>query len=638
MSDATKAFARPSPSDGIVAAHPRTGLAHAVAIVASGLDWLARSLLVLVLIAELGLITIEVGQRFLFDRSFLWSEEISRLALLTLAFLGGALAYRSRQNTAIEFVVAALPAPGRAAIAAGIDLVILGVALVCLSAAYDLFGINVDSVMPMLQWNLGLTVVPFSIGMALTALFAIERLIAVHRLRASLIALPIVALVGLALFILAASPNALPGGGGAILITLAAFFACVLLGMPVGFGMLFGSIVFLLLSDVGPMIAVAQNTIDGSGHFILLTLPFFIWAGLIMERGGISIRLVRFAMALVGHFRGGLLQVVIITTYLVSGVSGSKVADVVAVGSVMREELRRKGYRLEDGAAVLSASAAMSETIPPSIAMLVLGSVVPVSIGGMFIAGILPAAVLALLLMIVVYAASRRGKVETLEKVGGRARLAAAGGAVLPLLMPVILIVGIKFGVATPTEVSSAAVVYGLAISWLVYRSIGLKAFIDMTASCGVMAGMVLFIIAASSSFAWTMSAGNLPFYLVQALHAAGDDRTLFLIGSILILVTVGSLLEGIPALIILAPILYPIAAQIGLDGVHYAMVLLLSMGVGIFMPPIGIGFHIACSVMDTQVEAASRAIMPYLVILILGILLLALVPWFTHALPIALG
>jgi len=167
------------------------------------------------------------------------------------------------------------------------------------------------------------------------------------------------------------------------------FFMTVLLGLPVSFSMLLGSLFFLQITDSAPLIAAAQNTVDGTSHFILLTLPFFIWAGLIMEKGGISVRLVRLAMALVGHLRGGLLQVVVVTIYLVSGISGSKAADVVAVGSVLRRELRRQGYRPEEGAAVLSAAGAMSETIPPSIAMLVLGSVAPISIGTLFVAGLM---------------------------------------------------------------------------------------------------------------------------------------------------------------------------------------------------------------------------------------------------------
>ena len=265
--------------------------------------------------------------------------------------------------------------------------------------------------------------------------------------------------------------------------------------------------------------------------------------------------------------------------------------------------------------------------------MLARGSVVPVSIGAMFIAGLLPAAVLAAILMILVYVMSVRNPTASVRQATRKEIGQSARGAVLPLMMPAILVLGIKFGVATPTEVSSVAVLYGILLCMLVYRSIGWRTFVTVATECAVMSGMVLFIIAAAGSFAWIMAAGNLPQYLASMLHAVGDNRYLFFAGSIVILVVVGSLLEGLPALIILGPILYPMATQLGIDGVHYAMVLLLSMGVGIFMPPLGIGFYVACSVMGTSVEDASKAIAPYILALLLGILSVAAFPIFSLAL-----
>lgn len=594
------------------------------------LDMACRVLLLVLLTGELCLILVEVTQRQLVDHSFLWGEEVSRLVLLTVAFLGGALSYRAQSHTAVSFVLRALSPGMRRATEAMLDLMVLALAIICGLASLDLLEINSYSIMPMTEWNLSLIVIPFTTGMVCIGLFAIERLARHHSGPAMLRGLAaLVAFSAVVMWI--GTPDVRPSQAVSMVVMLLLFFGAILIGLPVAYAMLFGSVLFLTLTDLAPLVAVAQNTIDGSGHFILLTLPFFIWAGMIMEKGGISVRLVNFAMTMVGHFRGGLLQVVVITTYLVSGVSGSKIADVVAVGSVMREELERKGYKMKDGAAVLAASAAMSETIPPSIAMLVLGSVVPISIGSMFVAGLLPAAVLAFLLMTLIYINAVRHPVASVARATGAERLSAAAGAILPLLMPAILIIGIKFGVATPTEVSTVAVLYGILISAFVYRSIGFAGFVRITIACAVMSGMVLFIIAAAGSFAWIMAAGNLPQYLVATLHAAGDSKYLFLIGSILILIVVGSLLEGLPALIILAPILYPIATQLGIDGVHYAMVLLLAMGVGIFMPPIGIGFHISCSVMKSTVEDTSRAILPYLAMLLVGILVVAFVPWFSH-------
>lgn len=597
------------------------------------LDLLCRVILIVMFAGELGLILVEIFRREFFDQSFLWLDEVSQIILLAMAFVGGPLAYRDHSHAAVSFITRSFRPGLRTTMEAAIDLAILGIALLTAVVAFSLFQTDSMSILPMTGWNLAITVVPLILGMAFTVLFAIERLTLHHRPMAVLRAA--IGVGALLLLVLALSwiPALQPSSGWSLVITLAAFFAVILLGLPVAFSMLIGTILYLVLSGVAPMVAVAQNTIDGASLFILLTIPFFVWAGLIMERGGISMRLVRFGVAMVGHLRGGLQQVVILTTFLIAGVSGSKLADVVAVGSIMREQLVRKGYRAQDGAAVLAAATAMSESIPPSIAMLVLGSVVPVSIGKMFVAGLLPAATLTVILMVLVWFMAVRRPVQLVPRASGAERLRAALGALLPAAMPAILIVGIKGGIATPTEVSSVAVAYGMILAVLVYREMDWRSFIGAAVEAAVMSGMVLFMIAAAGAFAWVLSAGNMPYYLLGLLRAAGDNRYAFLAGTIVIVVVVGSLLEGIPCLVILAPILYPVAARLGINGVHYAMVLVLAMGVGIFLPPVGIGFFASCSVMHASVEDTSKAILPYMLALLGGILLLAYVPWFSMAL-----
>jgi tripartite ATP-independent transporter DctM subunit len=616
----------------------RGSLAALMRGILGAIDYVARAALVIALLAELSVVLTDVSIRVLFTQSLLWTEEASKLSLTTLAFLGGALAYRARHHTAIEFVTRLFSVPVRQAIAVGVDAFIFCASAITLYASKELLEIAGLSATPILQINAAWIVLPFTVGMTLIVLFSLERLIFEHPPRAVLVALPIVAVMIALVIYIGMTPALRPGNSAMLGIMLALFFVAVLLGLPVSFSMLLGTLFFLQITDAAPLIAAAQNTVDGTGHFILLTLPFFIWAGLIMEKGGISIRLVRFASALVGHLRGGLLQVVVVTVYLVSGISGSKAADVVAVGSVLRRELRRQGYPPEEGAAALSAAGAMSETIPPCIAMLVLGSVTPISIGTLFIAGLLPAAVIALFLMVLIYALAWKRGTPRAPRANAGEFFGSAGGAILPLIMPVIMIVGIKFGIATPTEVSAIAVLYGILLAAIVYRTIGLRSFVDIAIECGLLAGMVLFIIAAAGSFAWTLTAANLPTVLIKALDLVGHSSALFLIGSMLLLIVVGSLLEGLPALIILAPLLMPIANSLGIDSIHYGIVILLAMGIGIFIPPIGICFYISCAVSEAKVEAASKAMLPYLAVLILGVLAVAFVPWFTHAIPNLVG
>ncbi len=441
------------------------GIAGAARSLLNGLDSCCRAILVAALMAELGIILTEIFSRFWFHQSLLWADEAAKLFLSLTAFVGGALAYRSRHHTTVEFLTGKLSERSRTLVAIGIDGLILVTAVVVGKVSLDLLEIASMSNTPILDINLAWLMLPLSIGMALVAIFALERLVFDHPRPLLLPAVCAVALLVGVVYAISSVPALHLGNGTALAVMLAAFLLAVLLGLPVSFAMLLGSLMFLLISGVAPLIAAAQNTFDGTSNFILLTLPFFIWAGLIMEKGGISLRLVRFAMALVGHMRGGLLQVVVLTIYLVSGISGSKIADVVAVGSVLRRELKKQGYAAERGAAVLASSAAMSETIPPSLAMLVLGSVAPISIGTLFIAGLLPAAVIAALLMILNYVLSRRSNMATVPRASGAELLRASGGAILPLVMPVIMVIGIRFGIATPTEVSAVAVLYGLILA-----------------------------------------------------------------------------------------------------------------------------------------------------------------------------
>ena len=604
----------------------------------NAIDWIARGVVVAALIGEIGVVLTDITIRSLFTLSLLWSDEASKLCLVTLAFIGGAVSYRARHHTAIQFVTRFFPSTARLGVAAAADGLILCVALIALYVSFDLLTISNYSRTPILQISAAWLVLPFTVGMTLIALFALERLVFEHERGAVLLAVPIVAALVAIVAAIGGWQLVQLGNGAALGVMLILFLVAVLLGLPVSFSMLLGSLFFLEITDSAPLVAAAQNTVDGTGHFVLLTLPFFIWAGLIMEKGGISIRLVRFASALVGHLRGGLLQVVVVTIYLVSGISGSKAADVVAVGSVLRGELKRQGYPPEQGAAVLSAAGAMSETIPPSIAMLVLGSVAPISIGTLFVAGLLPAAVIALFLMIAINLQARRLDLPRSPRASLSELVGSMGGAVLPLIMPVIMIVGIKGGYATPTEVSSVAVLYGIVLSAAIYRTIGWRGFFSIATDCGLLAGMVLFIIAAAGSFAWTLTAAGLPAALVESLHLMGDSPALFLVGSMVLLIVVGSLVEGLPALIILAPLLLPLANGLGIDSIHYSMVILLAMGIGIFIPPIGICFYISCAVAEADVEASARTMLPYLAVLILGVLTVAFVPWFTHAVPHLLG
>jgi tripartite ATP-independent transporter DctM subunit len=313
------------------------------------------------------------------------------------------------------------------------------------------------------------------------------------------------------------------------------FMGTVLLGLPIAFALLLSACAFFWATATVPMIALPQRMVDGTGHFILLAIPFFIYAGLIMERGGISLRLVEFAQVLVGHLRGGMRQVAVVSMYLMSGLSGSDSADVAAVGTVLRN-VPDQGPKGE-GAAVMAASAIMGASVPPSIAMLILGSVTQISIAALFVGGFIPAAVIMVCLMVLNYLKARRGADLRLPRAELTDIVQAGLRALLPLTIPIILFGGILSGAATPTEVSSFAVIYAILISVLVYRTLTLQSFLEVLVDSAVLSGMILFVLAAASAFSWALTIGNLPQRLVDLMALVGDSRIAFLAGSIAVMV-----------------------------------------------------------------------------------------------------
>ena len=585
------------------------------------------------LLGELAVVFASVVSRSLLESPLVWTDEAARMSLSTMAFLGGAFAYRRGEHAFIRTLIEMLSLGWQRVCQALVELLVLTVALTTGVTSIPFLIAQRDELTPVLQMRGSWFVLPLVVAMFVLTLTAIERLFRQHR--------PTILGVGTAFALLVLAVVLTREvwrpwfvGEAALNLSLGLFFLTVLIGLPVAFALLLGALGYLYSAGTVPMAALAHTMVNGISNFVLLALPFFVLAAVVMNQGGISLRLVRFVQALVGHFRGGLLQVMVVSMYLVSGLSGAKSADVAAVGSVMREMLRRRGYSLEQAAAVLAASAAMGETVPPSVAMLVLGSVTTLSIGTLFIAGLIPAAVIALCLMALIYAQSWRSPGLRSPRAGLREMAGAGLAGTLPLLMPVILLGGILFGVATPTEVSSFAVVYGLVLAGVIYRELGLRELVRGLVDCATVSGFILFILAAASSFAWTLTVARLPQRLIALLTGTHQSQGLFMVASIVLLIVAGTILEGLPALLILAPLLMPIAGQVGVNEIHYGIVLVIAMGIGAFMPPVGVGFYVTCAVCGTSIEKSAQAMIPYLIVLCLGLLLVALVPWFTLFLP----
>lgn len=595
-------------------------------------DRFAEAIVVAALFLELALVLANVVARGFFHHSFLWTDEVARLNLSIIAFVGGAVAYRRREHAHVRLILGLLPPPAQPLCSAIVDVIVLFATGLTGVVSVEFIISNWSERTPILQVPELLIAVPLPLGMGLMAVFAADHFWQTHGQRV---------LPAAAVFVLAAGAAAmtcgwwLPGFGddGPIMVALALFVSLILAGVPVGFVLLLATAAYLWGSGTASLVVLPQNMVNGTGNYILLAISFFILAGLVMERGGVSLRLIRFIQALVGHMRGGLLQVTIVSMYVISGLSGSKPADVAAVGTVMRDQLRER-HGAAEGAAVLASAAIMGETVPPSIAILIVGSITNVSVAAMFIGGIIPAAVIALCLAVLIHVRAARARAPLLPRAPLGSVVRAGLGAVLPILMPGFLLAGILSGTATPTEVAALAVVYGLFLAIVVYREMRLRDLVRTIADTASLSGVLLFIFAAASAFSWTLTIAYVPQRLIDLIGSTGNSASVFMIGSIVLLICVGVLLEGLPSLNVLAPLLLPIAGRVGLSELHYALVLIIAMGVGGFMPLAGVGFYVCCAVMRCNIESASRAMFPYLAVVLIGLLIVAFVPWFVLFLP----
>jgi tripartite ATP-independent transporter DctM subunit len=379
------------------------------------------------------------------------------------------------------------------------------------------------------------------------------------------------------------------------------------------------------------MMAVVMNAQRGSGGFIFLALPFFVLAGFIMDRTDVGSRIVEFIGSLIGHLRGGLLQVMVVGVYVSSCISGSKAADMATIGIPMNRKLDAHGYEPHERAALLAASAAMAESVPPSIALILLGSATSISTGALFIAGILPAATVAVCLMLLVrFRATRAGWTPTL-RAPRQVVLRTARRALLPLMMPVILIGGIVSGVGTPTEVSTFAVLYGLVLGVL-YRRMGLRDLWSVLSNATLLNGMIFFTVSAATIFSWALTLEGVTTAIANAV--AGLGALAFLPAVIVITILMGAVLESFVTIVILAPLLLPVAQQLGVNPLQYGIIMTESFGIGSILPPIGIALYVACAICGAKVELASKPLARYLLVMLGGLLLVAFVPWITTVLP----
>ena len=420
--------------------------------------------------------------------------------------------------------------------------------------------------------------------------------------------------------------------------SLAAFIAFVGLGVPIAFALGGAAAIGLMMMDGAPIAIVASRTFGAIDSFTLLAIPFFILAGELMETGGISQRLIGLARMMVGHVRGGLGNVVIFGMVLFSGISGSTQADAAAVGSVMIPSMKKHGYSGGRAGAIVAAAAGMGILVPPCLTMVVYGSITNVSIGALFAAGFLPALFMAAALSVHQMIDARRAGLQPEPRASWAERGRALASASWALLMPVIIFGGILGGVFTPTEAAVVAAVYALFAGMFIYREITPAFLYRALVRTGVVSGVVMLMIAGANIFSWLMTVEQVPQTLARLIQGVGGGKMLFIFLSVLMFLVLFALLDGLPGMLMIVPVFVPIAQQLGVDLLHYGIIMTTVMGIALFLPPLGVGLFIVLGIAGCSLREMTRHLLPYLATMFLIALVIAFVPWITYLLPSALG
>jgi tripartite ATP-independent transporter DctM subunit len=588
-----------------------------------------------VLAADVLVVFASVIWRYFLHAPLLWAEEIARALMVTQTFLGAAAALGRAQHVGIDSFRGLFPVLWRPAVVQLCHWVIVAVSVALFLSACALLADSRSQTTPF-GLPQSIYVFPLVAGSLLMILYGTAAALAGPR---DSVWTTLAGGLMLALAVWGWNTAAPLHPIAPIVLLSVAFVLSVVIGVPIAFALAFSALLYFLAEPSLPMLVYSQQILAGMDHFVLLAIPFFVLAGLAMEANGMSARLIELLLRLMGRVRGGLNLIMITATAFFSGVSGSKLADIAAVGGILMPAVRRTKQDPNEAAGLLACTAVMAETIPPCINMIIMGFVANISIGGLFLAGIVPAGVLAAALAgVAVYFGRRIDPKDAFEIQTPLLKL--IGGAMVGLLMVLMIGKGVTSGLATSTEVSAFAVMYALIIGGLAFRELTLKSIVRLFVRSASMTGSILLIVAAASSVSYALALQQIPQYLsdwlVTLAHQYGSQ--MFVVVSALLMIAFGAVLEGAPALIIFGPLLTPIAQQLGVSPLHFGTVMVIAMGLGLFSPPIGLGLFATCAITETHVKDVARPMLKYLAVLFLVLMVLVFVPAFSLWLPYRMG
>jgi tripartite ATP-independent transporter DctM subunit len=573
--------------------------------------------------AELIVLSWGVTTRYVLDSPSTWSDEVATILFIWLSMVGAVLAAQRSEHMRMTAAIQMLPPAWRPRVDAFAHVVATGflVAISFYSVHYAIDqGIMTTPALEMSDtWRTS----------ALPMGFLLMLVISVIRLRliqpAHLIgAIAVTAVIAALLWTfratwLAMGPMSLSIFFGPLAILI------IFSGTQIAFSFGTATLAYLFFCTHAPLTVELNRMDTGMSNLLLLAVPLFIFLGLLIEVTGMARAMVNFLASLLGHVRGGLEYVLLGAMFLVSGISGSKIADMAAVAPILLPEMKKRGNDPAQMVALLASAGAMSETIPPSIVLITIGAVASVSISALFAGGMVPAAVAAVALMALVgWRAIKKGTVapRASRQEIWRAFILAAPGLVLPMLIRVFVLGGIT----TATEVSTIGVVYAVVVALFTWRQVEWRRVFPILAETAAMSGVILLLVGCATGMAWALTQSGFSRGMTQVMANAGGVPTFWAL-SIVVFVVLGSVLEGMPVIVLFGPLVFPVARALGINDVHYAMVLILAMGIGLFAPPFGLGFYSACAIGRVSPDETMRHIWPLLGVLILALAVIVLVP-----------
>ncbi len=586
----------------------------------------------LLVAAEIVVLLAGVCARYFLARPLIWGDEVASILFIWLAMLGAALALQREEHMRMTAFSNGLSPRAREfldkfALCAAIAFLVL-----ILKPAFDFAFEDMDIATPALEISSAWLSMALPVGFTLMLIVALLRLIGSAERGVALAALLATAL-GVAAFY-AAGPH-LPALGNLnlILFFVVLFAALVFAAAPIAFAFALATFGYIALTTHTPTTVIVGRMNEGMSHLILLAVPLFVFLGLLIEMTGMARAMVAFLASLLGHVRGGLQYVLIGAMYLVSGISGSKAADMAAVAPVLFPEMIARGGKPGDLVALLAATGAQTETVPPSLVLITIGSVTGVSIAALFTGGLVPSAVLAVALIVVARWRYRNEDLSHVKRATAAQVLRAFVIALPALALPFLIRAAVVGGIATATEVSTIGIAYAFVAGLVFYREFRWARLPTLLVETASLSGAILFIIGAATAMAWALTQSGFSTALATAMTHLPGGAPVFLAVSILVFVVLGSVLEGIPAIVLFGPLMFPIARQIGVHEVHYAMVVVLSMGIGLFAPPFGVGYYAACAISRVHPDQGIRPMAGYVLALLIGTIVVAAIPWLSTGL-----